>query len=67
MFFVFYKGMVNKKIRFWAGAALVSAEVITNMALFAAIFSGFIFLIRPAMRKHKKTDLSVFRLNKSAY
>ena len=57
--------MTNKRIRFWAGAALVSAEVITNMALFAGIFSGFIFLIRPAMRKHKRTDLKVFDLIKA--
>ena len=57
--------MINKRIRFWAGAALVSAEVITNMALFTGIFSGFIFFIRPAMRKHKKTDLKIFDLIKA--
>jgi len=57
--------MTNKRIRFWAGAALVSAEVITNMALFAGIFSGLIFFIRPAMRKHKKTDLKIFDLIKA--
>jgi membrane-associated phospholipid phosphatase len=57
--------MVNKKLRFWGGAALISAEVITNMVLFAGIFSGFIFLIRPAMRKHKKADLKIFELIKA--
>ncbi len=57
--------MTKKRIRFWAGAALVSAEVITNMALFAGIFSGFIFFIRPAMRKHKRTDLKIFDLIKA--
>ena len=57
--------MAKKKVRFWRGAALVSAEVITNMVLFAGIFSGFIFLIRPGMRKHKKTDLRIFELIKA--
>lgn len=44
---------------------MVSAEVITNMLLFAALLSGVIFLIRPAMRKHKKTDLKIFGLIKA--
>ena len=52
-------------MKFWTGAALVSAEVITNMILFAAIFSGLIFSIRPGMRKHKKTDLRIFELIKA--
>jgi undecaprenyl-diphosphatase len=57
--------MTKKKIRFPIGAALVSAEVITNLALFAGIFSSIIFLIRPAMRRHKKIDLKIFELIKA--
>ena len=57
--------MVNHKLGFWKGAALVSAEVITNMALFTGLLSGFIYLIRPGMRKHKKADLRIFQLIKA--
>ncbi len=57
--------MAQKKIQFWPGAALVSAEVTTNMLLFAGIFSGLVYLIRPGMRKHKKTDLKIFELIKA--
>jgi len=56
--------MSQKKTQFWTGAALVSAEVITNMILFAGLFSGLIYLVRPAMRKHKKVDLKIFELIK---
>jgi len=52
-------------MQFWTGAALISAEVITNMLVFAGLFSGVIYLIRPYMRKHKKTDLRVFELIKA--
>ena len=52
-------------MKFWAGALLVSAEVITNMALFVGLLSGAIYLIRPGMRKHKKTDLRIFELIKA--
>ena len=52
-------------MQFWAGTALVSAEVVTNLILFAGVFSGLIFLIRPYMRKHKKTDIRVFELIKA--
>ena len=57
--------MMKKKIRFSTGVVLVSAEVITNLVLFAGIFSGIIFLIRPGMRRHKKTDLKIFELIKA--
>ena len=57
--------MMKKKIRFSTGVVLVSAEVITNLILFAGIFSGIIFLIRPGMRRHKKTDLKIFELIKA--
>ena len=52
-------------MQFWTGAALISAEVVTNMLVFAGLFSGVIYLIRPYMRKHKKTDLRVFELIKA--
>ena len=52
-------------MQFWTGAALISVEVITNLILFAGLFSGLIYLIRPGMRKHKKTDLKIFELIKA--
>ena len=39
---------------------MVSAEMLTSMALFTATIAGVIFLIRPRMRKHKKIDLKIF-------
>jgi undecaprenyl-diphosphatase len=57
--------MTKQKLGFWKGTALVSAEVITNMVTFAGLFSGFVYLIRPGMRKHKKTDLRIFELIKA--
>ena len=57
--------MTKQKLGFWKGTALVSAEVITNMVTFAGLLSGFVYLIRPGMRKHKKTDLRIFELIKA--
>ncbi|HVX24952.1 MAG TPA: hypothetical protein VHB70_01325 [Parafilimonas sp.] len=57
--------MRKKKIPFWTGAGFVSAEVITNLVLFASVFSGIIFLIRPHVRKYKKKDLQIFKLIKA--
>ena len=57
--------MIKQKFGFWKGTALVSAEVITNMLTFAGLFSGFVYLIRPGIRKHKKTDLRIFELIKA--
>lgn len=57
--------MAKKKLQFWTGTVLVSAEVITNLVLFAGIFSGLIFLVRPTMRKHKKTDIRIFEIIKA--
>jgi undecaprenyl-diphosphatase len=57
--------MAKKKMQFWTGAAIISVEVITNLVVFAGLFSGLIYLIRPGMRKHKKTDLRVFELIKA--
>lgn len=46
--------------RFWKGAGIVSVEMLSTMAIFTYILAGIVFRIRPAMRRHKKTDLAVF-------
>lgn len=46
--------------RFWKGAGIVSAEMLSTMAIFTCAVAGLVFSIRPAMRRHKKTDLAVF-------
>ncbi|MEO5563139.1 MAG: phosphatase PAP2 family protein [Chitinophagaceae bacterium] len=46
--------------RFWKGAAMVSGQMLGTMAVFTCVLTGIVFWIRPAMRKHKKTDLRVF-------
>jgi membrane-associated phospholipid phosphatase len=48
--------------RFWKGAGIVSAEMLGTMAIFTVVLAGVVFRIRPAMRRHKKTDLAVFDL-----
>lgn len=53
-----YVYMASK--RFWKGAGIVSAEMLSTMAIFTCALAGLVFAIRPAMRRHKKTDLAVF-------
>jgi undecaprenyl-diphosphatase len=48
-----------KEKRFWKGAAVVSTEMLASMSVFTGILAGLIFLIRPAVRKYKKTDLKI--------
>jgi membrane-associated phospholipid phosphatase len=48
--------------RFWKGAGIVSAEMLSTMAIFTGVLAGLVFAIRPYMRRHKKTDLAVFDL-----
>lgn len=48
--------------RFWKGAGIVSAEMLGTMAIFTCVLAGIVFRIRPAMRRHKKTDMAVFDL-----
>jgi undecaprenyl-diphosphatase len=40
-------------------AILVTTELLGSLVLFSGAFVGLIFLIRPAMRKHKKIDLAI--------
>ncbi|MEO6221113.1 MAG: hypothetical protein ABIO81_11835, partial [Ginsengibacter sp.] len=51
--------MTEKEKRFWKGAAVVSTEMLASMYVFTAALAGLIYLIRPLMRKHKKTDLKI--------
>jgi membrane-associated phospholipid phosphatase len=46
--------------RFWRGAGRVSTEMILSMTLFSSILTVLVFLIRPRVRKYKKSDLKVF-------
>ena len=49
----------------WNTAGKVSSGLIIHLAMFTGAMAGVIFLIRPAMRKHKKIDLKIFDLVKA--
>jgi membrane-associated phospholipid phosphatase len=51
--------MKEKEKRFWKGAGLVSTELLASMTVFTTVLAGLIFLIRPSVRKYKKTDLKI--------
>jgi membrane-associated phospholipid phosphatase len=51
--------MKEKEKRFWKGAGLVSTELLASMTVFTTVLAGLIFLIRPGVRKYKKTDLKI--------
>lgn len=53
-----YEYMASK--RFWKGTGIVSGEMLSTMAIFTCALAGLVFWIRPAMRRHKKTDLALF-------
>lgn len=55
---------MKKQNKFWAGAGVVSSEMIAHLAMFTGALAGLIFLIRPSVRKHKKLDLKVFDIVK---
>ena len=38
---------------------LISTEMLASLAMFSGAFVALIFLIRPAMRKHKKLELAI--------
>lgn len=38
---------------------LISTEMVASLVMFSGAFVGLVFLIRPAMRKHKKLDLAI--------
>jgi membrane-associated phospholipid phosphatase len=52
--------------RFWKGAGRVSAEMVLSMTLFSSVLSILVFIIRPTVRKYKKTDIKVFDSLKEA-
>ena len=45
--------------KFWKGAGVVSTEMLASMSVFTGILAGLIFLIRPTVRKYKRTDLKI--------
>ncbi|MET0394136.1 MAG: phosphatase PAP2 family protein [Chitinophagaceae bacterium] len=52
--------MPDRFQQFWDGAALVSAQVVISLLLFAAVIAVIVFLVRGRMRKYKPADLAVF-------
>lgn len=46
--------------RFWKGAAVVSGEMLVAMAIFTAVLTGLIYLIRPFVWKYEFVDVQVF-------
>ncbi len=57
--------MTRKGKRFWAGAGMVSAHMISSLVVFTGCVTALVFLVRPRMRKYKKIDLKIFDLLKS--
>lgn len=55
--------MTNK--RFWKGAGMVTGEMVGGMVLFTGVLAGLVMLIRPALRRHKQTDVKVLDLVKA--
>ena len=51
--------MREKEKRFWKGAAILSAEMLASMYVFTGLLAGLIYLIRPGVRKYKKTDMKI--------
>jgi len=52
--------MTNREKRFWTGAGIVTAEMLGTLAVFTAVVSGIVLLIRPRVRKFKRIDLAAF-------
>ena len=52
--------MNNKAKQFWETAALVSAEMLLSLILFAAGIALLVFLTRKQLRKYKHIDLAIF-------
>lgn len=46
--------------KFWNGAALVSAEILLSLILFAAAIAILVFLTRKSLRKYKPIDMATF-------
>ena len=51
--------MREKEKRFWKGAGVISIEMLASMYVFTGLLAGLIYLIRPGVRKYKKTDLKI--------
>jgi len=51
--------MREKEKRFWKGTAIVFTEMLASMYVFTGLLAGLIYLIRPGVRKYKKTDLKI--------
>jgi|KBSSwiStaDraftv2_1062776.scaffolds.fasta_scaffold175161_2 undecaprenyl-diphosphatase len=52
--------MNNKTKQFWEIAALISAEMLLSLMLFAAGMAIVVFLTRKQLRKYKYIDLAIF-------
>ncbi|HMK26399.1 MAG TPA: phosphatase PAP2 family protein [Chitinophagaceae bacterium] len=52
--------MNNKTNQFWEIAALISAEMLLSLILFAAGMAVVVFLTRKKLRKYKYIDLAIF-------
>ncbi len=51
---------MQKEKNFWKGAAVVSLQMLGNMALFAGAIATIVFTVRRPIRKYKKIDLKIF-------
>ncbi|HZI52621.1 MAG TPA: phosphatase PAP2 family protein [Chitinophagaceae bacterium] len=52
--------MPGNKPMFWDATALVVAEILLSLILFATVIGLLVFTIRPHVRKYKPADLRVF-------
>ena len=52
--------MNDKTKQFWEGAALLSANILLSLILFAAVIAILVFLTRKQLRKYKHIDMAVF-------
>jgi membrane-associated phospholipid phosphatase len=52
--------MPGSKNAFWDSFAIITAEIVISLLLFATVVALIVFLIRPHVRKFKPLDLAVF-------
>lgn len=52
--------MSDQAEQFWDNAALLSAEIVISLFLFAAVVAILVFLARGHLRKYKPVDLAIF-------
>ena len=53
-------GMFRTMSVFWDSFALITAEIVLSLLLFAAVISLVVFIVRPHVRKFKPLDLAIF-------